>query len=160
MNTQTEVFNQSVEFLNEANMTHFARPGDSAIETGFRGENNSFRIRIVVDDRPLTVLIGVRIPMIIPEARRADAAEAINRANLGLRLGRFELDFRDGDIRFVAAIPLADAALTMDQFHFTLLSAMTHADTYSRAFGRLLYDAELSPASAIAEVEMALSDAD
>ena len=160
MNSQTEVLDQVVEFLKQANMVHFARPGDSAIETGFRGENNSFRIRIVVDDRPLTVVICVRIPIVIPEARRAEAAEAINRANFGLRLGRFEMDYRDGDLNFVATILLDDAVMTTGQFRFTLLSAMTHADTYSRAFGRLLYDAELSPASAIAEVEMALSDAD
>jgi len=160
MSTQTEVFDQIVEILKQANMVNFARPDESAVETGFRGKHNSFRVLIAVDDGPLTVFICVRIPIVMPEPRRAEAAEAINRANFGMRLGRFELDYRDGDVNYVAAIPLADAALTTNQFRFTLFSAMTHADVYCRAFSRLLYDHELSPAAAIAEVEMAMADCD
>jgi hypothetical protein len=37
-------------------------------------------------------------PLRIPTGSRRDVAEAIVRANCGLRVGKFELDFDDGEI--------------------------------------------------------------
>ncbi|MBA3532538.1 MAG: YbjN domain-containing protein [Ardenticatenales bacterium] len=65
-----------------------------------------------------------------PEDRRQALAEFITRANYGLRMGNFELDFSDGEVRFKTSLhfraecppegmieqAIYDNALTMDHY--------------------------------------------
>ena len=39
-------------------------------------------------------------PVKAPEEKRATMAEFVTRANYGLRIGNFEMDYRDGEIRY------------------------------------------------------------
>ena len=95
------------------------------------------------------------MPVVIPEARRPVVAELIARINYGLMLGGFALDLSDGDLHFRVTMPLADAELTQEQFAHLLGASLWSADRYQKAFCRLLYGDDLSPAEAVAEVEMA-----
>ncbi|NJK79106.1 MAG: YbjN domain-containing protein [Chloroflexaceae bacterium] len=45
-------------------------------------------------------------PVYTPEERRPAMAEFLSRANFGLIIGNFELDFRDGEIRYKTSIDL------------------------------------------------------
>jgi hypothetical protein len=44
-------------------------------------------------------------------ARRAAVAEFLTRANYGLRVGNFEMDFDDGEVRYRTSVDLAGEAL-------------------------------------------------
>ena len=92
---------------------------------------------------------------IVPEDRRREFAEAVVRANYTLMLGRFDLDLRDGEMEFHNCMPVAGGEITTEQFGDLLYSSIVTADRYARAFYRLLYGDDLSPAEVIAEVEMA-----
>ncbi len=59
-----------------------------------------------------------------------------------------------GDLYFHAAALLSDAGLSAEQLHTVLGLALSLSDRYYRAFARLLFADDLSPAEAIAEVEM------
>jgi len=48
-------------------------------------------------------LIFTVAPVVIPEEHRLKMAEFISRANYGLILGNFEIDFLAGELRFKAA---------------------------------------------------------
>jgi hypothetical protein len=104
---------------------------------------------------PLLVLIAVRIPTVVPDERRSQAAETVVRANYGLLVGCFDLDMRDGTLGFRASLPVVDAVVTQEQFDATWRTALSTTDKYHRAFCRLLYGDDLSPAEVVAEVEMA-----
>lgn len=53
-----------------------------------------------------------RAPVAVPEARRAAMAEFITRANYGMAIGSFEMDYADGDLRFKTSIDLGGETLT------------------------------------------------
>lgn len=53
----------------------------------------------IVEEQELIVFYSV-CPLTVPENRRPEVAAFLTRANYGLALGNFELDFGDGEIRY------------------------------------------------------------
>ena len=142
-------------YLDAQEWSYRLREDKPALETGVSGETCVFSICITVVGDPANLGVLIYLPMIVPEARRLEMAEAITRANYDLLNGCFELDFSDGELRYRASMPLADGTVTEEQFRELLFYAIAMADQYARAFNRLLYGDDLSPAEVIAEVEMA-----
>ena len=64
------------------------------------------------DDEDLLVFFSVA-PDDVPEDRRAAVAEYLTRANYGLPLGNFEMDWSDGEVRCRTSVHIADAPLTL-----------------------------------------------
>jgi hypothetical protein len=53
----------------------------------------------IVEEQELIAFYSV-CPLTVPENRRLEVADFLTRANYGLALGNFELDFADGEIRY------------------------------------------------------------
>ena len=124
------------------------------LRTGDRGAFAQYSILISATEDAASVFIVVRMPFRVPERQRTDVAETIVRINYGRVLGRFELDMGTGDLNYFAAIPLVDSSLTDNQFRTVMAFCLHSVEHYHRAFGRLLFDDELSPIEVVAEVEM------
>jgi hypothetical protein len=60
----------------------------------------------------------------VPPAKRQVMAEFITRANFGLNVGCFEMDFSDGEVRFRVGVDL-----TNDRLSDALITNMLHAAT-------------------------------
>lgn len=148
-------FDQIRAFLDAAEIRHDACDEQRAIHTGFELPAGRFLMAIHVDGDPTFVLINTDIPIRVPEDRRPQMAEAIVRANFGTVLGRFELDMSSGRLSFRVAMPAGEAGITQPQFDCLMRASLWSANRYFRAFGRLLFGDDLSPAEVIAEVEMA-----
>jgi hypothetical protein len=141
-------------YLDEDGMEYRVREGCPVLEGGYRGDNAPFVIRISINDAPLSVLVTVTMPVVIAEDQRVAMADAVARANFGLLFGCFDLDMSDGTLGFRNSMPVCDGTVTHEQFRRLVGPAMGTADRYLRAFNRLIYGDDLSPAEAIAEVEM------
>lgn len=125
------------------------------IRMAYQGQHAHYRVLIRATDEPLMLTAVVQLPLTVPESRRPELAEAVNRANFAMVFGRFELGMHSGNLYFHAAAPLCDAGLSAEQLHTVLGLALCLSDRYCRAFARLLFADDLSPTEAIAEVEMA-----
>jgi hypothetical protein len=143
-------------FLDEQEFRYHVCADRPAIEMRITGEHAVFPILIVVfGEEPKRGLgVCVRIPIVVPEKQRVQMAEAITRANYDLNYGCFELDMSDGELDFRTEMPIYDGEVTQRQVSFLVRRAWATADDYTRAFLRLLYAEDLSPAEVIAEVEM------
>ena len=53
------------------------------------------------------VLVSL-IPLQAPEPRHNDCAELIVRINARLSMGRFDMDFSDGELRYLTIVPLGE----------------------------------------------------
>ena len=158
MSSCNETVASVCQYLDNQGAWYVVHDSGMAIETGVAGENGLFPICIAVHDDPSRIVEYLRVPLRAPEKRRTQMAEAITRANFGLMFGCFQLDMSDGTILYHTAIPTGDGVITEQQFlHLHHCSCVT-VDAYFRAFNRLLYGDDLSPAEAIAEVEMANSE--
>ena len=153
MEEAREILDQVCGFLDADELGYSVREDAPVIDTAYRGDSAYFKVVIFVRG---DVLAGyVRSLLIVPEDRRKEVAEAITRANTSVLIGGFKLDLSDGDLGFGVSMPIADSTLTHEQFRELLGSAFCAVDRYHRAFCRLLYGDDLSPAEVIAEVEMA-----
>ncbi len=154
MNNPNTTMDLVCQFLDERDFIYRVADDGNAVATGFEGRTAPFSVRVAVLDDPVRLGVFIRVPVIVPEESRLPMAEAIVRANDGLLAGCFDLDMSDGTMGYRAVMPVADAQVTRDQFRDLLYGAIAIADQYHRAFNRLLFGDDLSPAEVIAEVEM------
>lgn len=99
------------------------------------------------------MFVTVQHPLRIPEGARRMMAEATCRMNWGLKFGRFELDFRDGELRFhdsrwIGALQQPDPEVIQTM----LMCAMSTADRYLPAVNAIVY-ANDAPEDAVKRVE-------
>jgi hypothetical protein len=82
--------------------------------TGYGGRHGTSLC--VVQVHPTCPLIAVytHVQCRVPEEKRATMMEYLTRANYGLWMGNFELDLRDGEIRYKTDLHLADGELTAE----------------------------------------------
>ena len=90
-----------------------------------------------------------------PADKRAAVIEAVMRANYGLRVGAFQMDYRDGEILYKSELPLS-LSTSPDQLKIMIRSLIscnlsTH-DRYYRTFRAILYENKTAE-EAIAIVE-------
>jgi hypothetical protein len=86
--------------------------GEAAVGTtriGALGEYNCF---ISVDEEDSQVVCYCVIPQKISPQRRSAMADFLTRANYGLYLGNFEMDFDDGEVRFKTSLAFRGDLLT------------------------------------------------
>jgi hypothetical protein len=88
----------------------------------------------------------------VPSGCRPSVAEAVARANYGLKVGKFELDFEEGDLRFQAAQLLPYDSLEDHTIERLIGTTMAMLNMYLPAFLSVIYGNEV-PQDAIRQVE-------
>lgn len=92
-------------------------------------------------------------PIKVPEAKRLAVAEFLTRANYGMVMGNFELDFSDGEIRYKTSIDLAGGSpLTLLLTKPLVYTNVLMMDKYLPGVMEVLY-ADVSPEQAIRKIE-------
>ncbi len=125
--------------------------GVLAYRTGFAGDHA--RVVCIAEIRAQQqFLFYALVPNKVPSDRRVPVAEALTRANWGLRIGNFELDFSDGEIRFKSSLDFEGELLTPALIRNTVYPAVATLDHYLPAIMAVAYG-DKDPAEAIAEIE-------
>jgi hypothetical protein len=88
----------------------------------------------------------------VPETKNLAIAEFIARANFGMIIGNFELDFTDGEIRYKTSIDVEGANLTFLQIKRLVYANVMMMDQYLPGIMSLL-DSDVEPKDAIAQIE-------
>lgn len=155
MERARDIVSQVCGFFDADQVMYRLRDDGVAVDAVFTGQTAPLSMTVAARDEPPMLGVFVVVPVIVPEDRRVQVAEVVARANHGLLVGSFDLDMADGRLAFRAAVPMAGATIAPEQFRDLMRTALWTADRYHRAFCRLLFGDDLSPAEVIAEVEMA-----
>jgi hypothetical protein len=91
-------------------------------------------------------------PIKAAEEVRPAVAEFLTRANYGLYIGNFELDYADGEIRYKSSIDFEGVPLSVELIRNTLYPALQLMDRYLPGLMKVAY-AGMVPAEAINEIE-------
>ena len=145
-------FERLVQHFEEHNFSYRVDDDREVLRANFRGEvGNRQLVAVVEEEEGLFQVFGC-IDVGVPEGARAAVAETLTRVNYGLRVGKFEFDFRDGEVRFQASSVLLAGML--DDFVIRQLIGTTLAllDRYMPAVLSVVYANE-SPIDAVARVE-------
>jgi len=93
-------------------------------------------------------------PVRADSAHRAAAAEYLTRANFGLVLGNFEMDYADGEIRYKTSIDVEGAELLPELIRHVVYANVQAMDMYLSGLILVLADGA-TPEQAVARAESA-----
>jgi hypothetical protein len=145
-------YEKLLQHLDERDVRYLTNGESRSICADFHCEVATYRVIAAVDDEAGLFQVFGYSPVRIPEGARPAVAEAVARANYGLRIGKFEMDVDQGSVRFQAAQILHGDALEEDVIDRLMGTTMSMLDTYLPAFLSVVYGNEL-PADAIRCVE-------
>jgi hypothetical protein len=145
-------YEKLIQHLEEHNIGFWARGEDQSICADFRGAVGTYRILARVDaDDSLFQVFG-QSPVRVPQGSRVAIAETVARANCGLKIGKFEMDVDEGDLRFQVSQVLSDDDLDGATIRRLMGTTMAMLDIYLPAVLSVIYGNEL-PKDAIRHVE-------
>jgi hypothetical protein len=102
----------------------FSELEEGALRMGFSGRNGNWTcIARPREDRGIFLFYSIAA-VNVPEEKRLQVAEYLTRANYGLPLGNFEMDFSDGEVRF-------KTSLDIEGEEYMLTPAMVKSLVYS-----------------------------
>jgi hypothetical protein len=149
---QSSAFEVLRRFLEEDNWYPQQLEDSTICRVHFSGRNGELRCYAQVrDDLDQFVFYAVA-PVKAPDHARNAVAEFITRANYGLRIGNFELDFSDGEVRYKSSLDYENAALTPALLRNAIYPAVQTMDRYLRGLLEVIYGGK-APAEAIKEIE-------
>lgn len=145
------MFDAVVAFFEEDDWRYDVMPDRNCLRLGFSGKNANFICFAEAHEQIETFAFYSVYPLKVPENKRLPAAEYLTRANYGLFIGNFELDFRDGEVRFKTSVDAEGTEIT------TLIKRLVYAnvmmaDKYFHGLMQVIYS-EMEPKLAIEQAE-------
>lgn len=119
---------------------------------GFSGKNGQTTCFAQIRADLEQFMFYVVAPVKVPENLRLSVAEFTTRANYGMRIGNFEMDFKDGEIRYKSSLDFEGATLTPALIRNAIYPAVQTMDRYLPGLMSVVYGGN-SAADAIAQVE-------
>jgi hypothetical protein len=145
-------YEKLIQHLDERDVKYMANSDTRSIYAEFRGEVGTYRIIAAVDAEADLFQVFGYAPVRVPDGARPSIAETLVRANYGLKVGKFEMDWNDGELRFQAAQILSDGNLDDDVIGRLMGTTIAMLDMYLPAVMSVIYGNEL-PQDAIRCVE-------
>jgi hypothetical protein len=131
------------------------RMGDAAVfRVQYSGRNATFPCFVQVRVELEQLLVYAVCPVRTPEEARSRVAEFITRANYGMRIGNFELDYDDGEVRYKTSVDFEGEPLTVRWLRGLLYPAVQTLDTYLPGLLAVAHG-ERSPLDAVKLIEEA-----
>lgn len=141
-------------YFQDDNWSFEKLPNKPVLRMPFQGKNGKWncfaQVRVVPGLEQF--LFYTVLPLNVPESKRQAVAEFVTRANYGMALGNFELDFSDGEVRYKTSIDASDADLTPGLIRPLVVTNCLMMDKYFAGFMAVIY-ANVSPAEAIKQIE-------
>ncbi len=126
--------------------------GRAVVKTGFEGKNGQFTCYAQERKEQDQFVFYSIFPVRTPENKMSEVAEFITRANYGMIIGNFELDYGDGEIRYKTSVDVEDTDFNEPLVRHMVYANVLTMDKYFPGLMRVLY-AGINPVSAIEEVE-------
>jgi hypothetical protein len=146
------IFQAMVNFFKEYDLSFQEIEENQALALGFEGKNGKYKSLAIAREEEHQMIFYSVCPLNATKSKLQAIAEFIIKANYGMIIGNFELDFNDGEIRYKTSIDVEGEKLTsvlIKQLVFTNVAMM---DKYLPAIRSIIED-NLSPDEAIALVE-------
>jgi hypothetical protein len=112
---------------------------------------------IVVKEEYNRVIMISSLPATVTAGNRVMAAEYLMRANFGLPLGNFELDYSDGEVRYKTSIDVTGGTLSEEMMKSVFSTNISVVHRYLPGLLKIL-SGQITPESAIREAERDLPE--
>jgi hypothetical protein len=131
----------------------FGKLEDQTIaKTSFQGKNGEFNCFIQAREEQDHMVMYSVLPVFAPPIRQDEVAGFITRANSGMIIGNFELDYQDGEVRFKTSVDLEDVNELRMLLRNMIYANVLTMDKYLPGLMRVIYGG-VSAVEAIKEIE-------
>ncbi len=141
-----------IRFFREDSWPFEQLEGRPILRTGFKGDNGSWRCYAQVRPEQEQFIFYSVLDTYVPEHRRTAMAEFLTRANYGLIIGNFEMDWQDGEIRYKTSIDVEGDQLTTALVHRLVYVNVLMMDRYLPGIMQVAFG-NADPAAAITAIE-------
>lgn len=149
---EQQIFNLMIEFFEDDNWDFQWLNGMSVLSMGFSGQNGNWTCYAQARETQHQFVFYSVLPVNVPEDKRQPISEFITRANYGMIIGNFELDYDDGEVRYKTSIDVEGADLSHPLIRQVVYTNVLVMDRYMPGLMKVIF-ADQSPASVIAEIE-------
>lgn len=106
------------------------QPNNPILWMGFQGSNDEWKCFLQAREEEQQLIFYSLCPRRAEPEQRAQMAEYLARANYGMVIGNFEMDYSDGEVRFKTSIDVEDAYLTRPLLHHIVYANLLMTDKY------------------------------
>jgi len=124
----------------------------SALSLVFKGQNGQWSCYAQAREEHQQFVFYSVCPVHVPDDKQAALAEFLTRANYGLIVGNFEMDYNDGEIRFKTSIDVAGDRLSSALVKQCVYANVIMMDQYLPGIMSVMYS-DAPPAQALAQIE-------
>jgi hypothetical protein len=143
-----QIFKEVVNFFTEDEWPYTKIKGEPVLLTAFQGENGKWNCSAKARVEQQQFVFYSICPINAPENKRIAIAEFLTRANSGMIIGNFELDFADGEIRYKTSIDVTGDSLSSELIKQLVYANVTMMDEYLPGIMSVIYG-DVSPVDAI-----------
>jgi len=122
------------------------------IRSGVHMDNGDFAVLICGNVRLRTLIVYTISPTGAPRQRRAEVAELVTRANWALLHGNFEMDYRDGEVRFKMSMEFDGTPMNFSLMRYLLWTGWGLVNDYQPALEAVIVG-EATPEEAEQQVQ-------
>ena len=112
-------------FLNTDEWLYHQTEDEPVFQMSFQGHHGKLTCYAHVDEAHFLFSFYSISPIYVPEEKRTAIAEFITRANYSTKIGNFEMDFSDGEVRFKTSIDVEN-----DRLSQALISNLVYANVW------------------------------
>ncbi|HEY9804208.1 MAG TPA: YbjN domain-containing protein [Leptolyngbyaceae cyanobacterium] len=150
--TDGKIFEEMINFFIADDWPFVQIPEQSALQISFQGENGKWNCYARAREEQQQFLFYSICPVNAPADKRLAVAEFITRANCGMMVGNFELDFSDGEISYKTSIDVEGDRLSNALIQRLVYANVMMMDEYLPGIMSVIYGNVL-PEEAIAQIE-------
>jgi hypothetical protein len=123
-----------------------------ALRTGFTGENGKWTCYAHAREEVHQFVFYSLLPVNTPSDKLDAMAEFMTRANYGMIVGNFELNYEDGEVRYKTSLDIGDGDLSLLLVKQLVYPNVATMDLYLPGLMAVIYS-NTSAADAIAKIE-------
>ncbi len=152
MKNKGKIFEKMVNFFKEDDWEFIELEGEPILQMDFPGENGQLNCYAQAREAQQQFVFYSTCPIKAPEDKRLEIAEFLTRANCGMIVGNFELDFANGEIRYKVSAEVEDDNLSSALIGGLVYANVMMMDEYLPGIMSVI-NSNVSPADAIAQIE-------
>ncbi|BAZ16705.1 hypothetical protein NIES4071_85830 [Calothrix sp. NIES-4071] len=150
--TNNNIFEEMVNFFTEDDWPFVQLQGQPTLQIAFQGENGTWTCYARARAEQQQFLFYSVCPVKAPSSKLLAIAEFLTRANSGLVIGNFELEFADGEISYKTSIDVEGDRLSSALIKNLVYANVRMMDEYMPGIMSVIYG-NLSPEEAIIQID-------
>jgi hypothetical protein len=148
----TDLFDVVQRFFTDDEWYFLQMDSQPILQMSFQGKNGKWTCYAQVKEEQYIFFFYSVCPINVPEDKRFSMAEFITRANYGLKIGNFEMDFTDGELRYKTSVDVENDRLTTSLVSNLVYANLWTMDRYLPGILSVIYG-DVTPVTAVQKIE-------